>query len=175
MALTIDATVGGADANSFGTLNEADAYMESRLNASAWESDASTDDKNRALAEATRELSSLPWQGVRASDTQALAWPRELVRDPDDPSHNYFDRDEIPARVKRATFELALAFIKAGTTDIVSIEQDRLVKRTRIDVIETEYVDPQIRPSGLARYPAVMREIAPLLDSSPLTVAVIKG
>lgn len=174
MAITIVATVGGASSNSFAELADFSSYMEGRLNSDAFD-DATTDDKNRALAEATRWLSALMWQGVRASDTQALAWPRELVRDPDDPHHNYFDDDEIPARVERATYELAFAFLKAGTSDIASLDSDRLVKRTRIDVIETEYVDPARRPQGLSRYPAVMREVAPLLASTPLESPVLRG
>lgn len=174
MAVTIDATVGGASANSFVTLAEMTTYMESRLNADSFD-DATTDSKNRALCEATRELSALRWAGVRADDVQALSWPRELVVDPDDPSGSTFDDDVIPARIKRATYELALGFLKAGTTDIASLDTTLNVRSQTIDVISTEYYEPGNRVKGLSRYPAVMREIRDLLESQGLTSPVVRG
>lgn len=174
MAITIDATVGGASANSFVTLSEWTTYMEGRLNSDAFD-DATTDSQNRALAEATRELSAANWRGYRVDDTQALAWPRQWAHDPDSPAQDYYDIDVVPERVKRATYELALAFLKAGTADVASLDSDRLIKRQRIDVLETEYLDPGQRPQGLARYPAVLREIRPLLAGSTLTSKVVRG
>lgn len=174
MAVVIDATVGGASANSFVTLATWTTYMQSRLNASAFD-DATTDDQNRALCEATRELSVMGWQGYRTDDTQALAWPREWVPNPDDPNGDYFDNDVIPDRIKRATYELALAFLKAGTTDVVSLDTTLNVKSQTIDVISTEYYDPAFRVKGLSRYPAVMREIRPLLHSQGITSPVVRS
>ena len=174
MAITIDPTVGGASANSFVALADWSTYMEGRLNSDAFD-DASTDSRNRALAEATRELSALTWTGYRVTDTQALAWPRQWAWDPDSPTQDYYDTDVIPARVARATYELALAFLKAGTTDVVSLQSDLLIKREKVDVIETEYMDAAHRPRGLARYPAVMREIAPLLAGTAVTSEIVKA
>jgi hypothetical protein len=171
MALVIVATPGSASANSFVTLAEWTTYIESRLNVGAF---AGTDDtNNRALAEATRELSALPYQGERATATQALAWPRAYAPDPDaplsavvdpvDPWVVYFADDVIPERMKRATYELALEFRKAGTTDLASLKPGLDVIRRKVDVIETEYAEPHARVTGLARFPAVMRELRPLL------------
>jgi len=175
MAISIDATVGGASSNSFTTLAEWTTYMEGRLNSDAFDDADSDDMRNRALAEATRELSAVNWQGYRADDTQALAWPREWVLNPDDPNRDYYDNDEIPDRIKRATYELALAFLKAGTTDIVSLDTTLNVKRSQIDVISTEYYEPGHRVKGLARYPAVMREIRPLMQAAGVTSQVVRG
>lgn len=175
MAITIDATVGGASANSFVTLAEMTTYMEGRLNSDSFD-DATTDNQNRALAEATRELSAAVWEGYRTDSTQALSWPREWVRDPDEPNGNYYDNNVIPTRVKRATYELAFEFLKAGTTDLAALDTSFNVKRTNIaGAIETEYYGPGHRIKGLARWPAVMREIAPLLAGSMLTTAVVRG
>jgi hypothetical protein len=177
MAITIDSTVGGAAANSYVTLAEWTTYLEGRLNVTAFTGAASDDIRNRALAEATRELSAISWAGVRTDDTQALAWPRDLVRNPDDPNYDFYDDGVIPERVKRATYELALAFLKSGTVDIVSLDTTINVRRTSIaGAIETEYYDPGHRITGLARYPAVMREIRPLLAaSSKMTVDVTRS
>lgn len=176
MAISIDATVGGASANSYVTLAEADAFMTGRLNASAWETDATTDDRNRALVEATRHLSALDWSGYRTDATQALAWPRQWARDPDSPTQAYYSTTVIPERLKRATYQLALAYIKQGTNDVAAFDVTRDVKREKVDVIETEYENAVWPGEGLARYPDVIREIRPLLMASTRAVGqVVKG
>lgn len=167
MAVTIVATVGSASANSFVTLAEAATYMESRLNGSTWETDASTDTKNRALVEATRWLSVLPWQGARVDSTQALSWPRAWAPDPDSPNlaYDYFATDAIPVRVKDATCELAFQFVKAGTTDVAALDPSTGVIEKTVDVLTTKWNGFQ-RPTGLSAYPSVMRLIQPLLTAA---------
>jgi hypothetical protein len=175
MAVTIVATAGAADANSFVTLAEAESYILGRLNVSLW--DAATDDtKNRALVEATHELNALYWIGKRASSTQSLAWPRDWAVDPDDPNGDYYAATEIPARLKWATEELALQFVKAGTTDVAAQDSTAGIIRKKIDVLETEYA-PFGRAEGLDRYPRVVNYIRPLLDggSSGLMTQVVRG
>jgi hypothetical protein len=164
LAVTIDAAVGGASANSFVTLAEAAAYLEGRLNASTWETDATTDNKNRALVEATRELTVLGWKGSRADDTQALSWPRQWAVDPDASVPGvFYASTEVPQRVKDATMELAFQFIKSGTTDVAALPStDGVISKT-IDVISTTYADPSQRARGLQRFPRVYSLIAPLL------------
>lgn len=174
MAVVIDETVGGASANSFVSLAEADAYMESRLNASTWESSASTDDKNRALVEATRMLDTLAWAGRTAADTQALAWPRDWVVDPDSPTQDYFDNDELPQRLKDATMELAFQFIKAGTTDVAARDTKLDVVSETIDVISKTYA-PHGRPDGVRRYPRVWGLIAPLMARGANQRRTVRG
>jgi len=174
VAVTIVATVGSASANSFVTLAEAETYCEARLNVSLW--DAATDDtKNRALVEATRELDPLLWAGYRTDDVQSLAWPRQWVVNPDDPNLNYYDSDEIPQRVKDGACELALQFIKAGTSDVADNPSDLNIKRKKIDVLETEYFGAHTTPQGLARYPRVERLVQPLLETSGASLNIIRG
>jgi hypothetical protein len=165
MAITVDATVGGAAANSFASLDEFGAYVDGRLNSAAF-TDANPNTQNQALVEATRTLSHLGWKGERVTGTQALAWPRQWALDPDSPIADYYATTVVPQRVKDATCELALAFLKAGTTDVAALDPTRNVKRKKTDVIETEYFEPQQRALGLALYPEVVRYIAPLLASS---------
>jgi hypothetical protein len=174
MALTIVATAGADDANSFVTLDEADAYMESRLNGSTW-TGATTDTRNRALAEATRELSPLGWSGHRVSASQALGWPRQWARDPDSPTQDYYDTGVIPQRVKDACCELAFQFLKAGTTDVAAREKTLDIARSKVDVLETEYVAPHARARGLGRYPRVVTLIAPLLGASAGQPRLVRG
>ena len=62
MTISIDATAGGASANSYVTEAEQILYMATRLNASAWttvEGTSCTDTEKQAMVEATRALQSL--------------------------------------------------------------------------------------------------------------------
>lgn len=174
MAITIDATVGGASANSFVTLTEFATFMEGRLNSSAFD-DATTDVKNRALVEAARWLSTLSWQGWRVTTTQVLAWPRQWSPDVDSPNAEYYATTVIPDRVKRGQMQLAFEALKAGTTDVSALPANSQIQSETVDVISVTYFDSHARPQGLALYPSVMREIGPLLESSGSSARVVRG
>ncbi len=122
MAITIDATVGGANANSYLTLADAQAIIDGFVqdaDVTAWAS-ATTDQKNRALFTATQRLDRERYLGARATDTQALQWPRTGVRKPDTYINtytvgfpfrittDYFTDTEIPTQIKYAQALLAV-------------------------------------------------------------------
>ena len=122
MAVTIDATAGGANANSYMTLAQADAYVEAMISSAdvnKWGS-GNEDSRNRALTAAAQRLDRERFIGARATDTQALQWPRTGVRKPDTYvntyatgfpfriSDDYFTDEEIPDQIKRAQIELAV-------------------------------------------------------------------
>lgn len=79
--MSLITTPGAADANSWITLAEADAYFSLHANAAAWTS-ATTTTKEAALVMAARQLSSLSFVGQKRFTTeddlheQALAFPR---------------------------------------------------------------------------------------------------
>lgn len=129
---TIDATVGGVNANSYETLAEANTYFDERLPLSLpWV--ASGDASIRALLMATRTLDamSLPhrtlrrgcdcnfyytsrqWTGLPASATQRLAWPRVGMFDK---NGNAIPSNVIPQALKDAESELAGQLLIADTT-----------------------------------------------------------
>jgi hypothetical protein len=176
----IVATVGSATANSYVTLADANTALEARLNDSTW-TGATDDTKNRALVEAAAELQTQTWKGSRTDSTQALAWPREDVENPDAPydadlddsGYPEYDADAIPDRIVQAQVELAFQFVKAGTTDLAMPATTEGIRRKRIDVLETEYEPGGVTTRGLNRFPRVYRLIAPLLTgggASSLTV-----
>jgi hypothetical protein len=122
MAVTIDATAGGASANSYLTLAAANDYVDAMVEGSdvaAWSS-ATTDQKNRALTYAAQRLDRERFLGARATDTQALQWPRTGVRKPDTyintysvgfpfrVTTDYYTDTEIPYQIERAQVELAV-------------------------------------------------------------------
>jgi len=113
VAAVIDATLGGASANSYVTLADADAYFETVPDSTDWVS-KSTDQKNRALISATRWIDVLSFYGKRCSETQALKWPRKEYE---------VDGIElactlIPFGIEVATYELARAL--ANDTDAIT-------------------------------------------------------
>ena len=122
MAISIDATVGGASANSYLTLAAAELIIEGFVqdeDVTAWAS-ATTDQKNRALYSATQRLDRERFLGARATDTQALQWPRDGVRKPDTYINtyavgfpfrittDYYTTTEIPDQIKKAQCVLAV-------------------------------------------------------------------
>lgn len=154
--MTIIATAGAVDANSYATLVEADTYYADRANAE-WDALGDTD-KEASLIKATAYIEATyteNWKGYRASDPQALGWPRTDV---------YVDgvllaSDAIPARVRNACIELAL---RASAGELLADLSQR-VKREKVDVLEVEY---QPGSDGQARYLFISRLLGPLLRSS---------
>ena len=122
MAITLDATVGGASANTYITLDDANAIIEGFVlsdDNAAWDG-STTDNKNRALFTAAQRIDREKFLGARVSDTQALEWPRSGVRKPDTYTNlyglsfpnrlvaDYYTDTEIPERVKKAQVVLAV-------------------------------------------------------------------
>lgn len=131
MAVTIDATAGGANANSYITLTEANTFVEAMISSTdvvQWTT-GTDDTRNRALAAAAERLDRERFLGARATDTQARQWPRTGVRKPDTYvntystgfpfriSDDYYTDTEIPDQIKRAQIELAV-YLKNNTDGI---------------------------------------------------------
>ena len=104
---TLDATVGGASANSYVSVATADTYFNERLRSSAWTTE-DTDDKERALISAARRLDQESFDGEKANTAQALKWPR--LWSTDDEGTEYAG-DAIPVIVQQACMELALSYL----------------------------------------------------------------
>ena len=113
MTASIDATISGANANSFVTLDEANNYFATVPNSSTWD-DKTVDQKKRALISATRWIDSFVFFGDRCDQNQALKFPR----------NNYQVDDvelsctTIPNNIKYAQYELARAL--ANDTDAMT-------------------------------------------------------
>ena len=108
MALTLDATVGGASSNAYATVAEADSYHDARLHKSDWTS-ASTATKEAAIVWATEILDrAMEWEGWAAEVTQKLRWPRTGTWDREG---NSYLATELPEPLKNATAELARLLI----------------------------------------------------------------
>lgn len=145
MAVTVVATAGAANANSYLSVAAADDLANLYLGALNWAT-ASSDNKGRALIMATRYLDELSFIGTKASTTQALLWPRSEAACGD----WSFTSSEIPQPIKQATFDLAEFLLGSGNSDallgsgassgelIPGIPNANL-KRARVDVIDVEF------------------------------------
>ena len=118
--MALDATLGGASANSYVTVAEADAYFATSFGRTAWGS-ASAANKEIVLIESTRLLDLLvSWKGYVKSDTQALRWPRTYVPNIDGrysgvgTIKSYISDSIVPKDIKNAVCELAYSLLSNG-------------------------------------------------------------
>ena len=183
MAITIDATVGGASANSYLTLNDANDLIDGLIqndDVTAWAS-ATDDQKNRALYTAAQRIDRERFLGARATDTQSLQWPRTGVRKPDTYINtysvgfpfrittDYFTDTEIPDQVKKAQAELAVYLNnnKDGL-GLSGLEDYKNVKIGSLDVTPNNY-----GATGADRIPPMVeRYFTGLRISGPGNIAV---
>lgn len=133
---TVTATVGGASSNSYVTTAEADTYFDERLQATNW-TGGDADDKSRAVIQATRLLDREEFRGEKASQSQALKWPRIWTFNED--GYEYAS-DAIPTPIKHATFELALRLLNddASSTDTLAGTKLESFKRVKVGPLEVE-------------------------------------
>lgn len=141
MAVTLDATVGGANANSFTTVAEADAYHNNLLYASAWTS-ATVDDKARALITATRLIVDAinidGWLGYPVDTVQRLPYPRSGVYTRR--GNNLILTNEIPQDLKDATAEYGRRLLEQGQLPDEPLESAAAdLKRLKAGPVELEF------------------------------------
>jgi hypothetical protein len=80
---TLDATKGGASANSYATVAEADAYLDGIWDAGEW-TEVDQADKERLLITATKIIDGMPVKYDKADADQALKFPVNNTVDSDD-------------------------------------------------------------------------------------------
>ena len=183
MAITLDATVGGANANTYLTLSDANAIVDGLVQDAdviAWAS-ATDDQKNRALYTAAQRLDRERYLGARVTDTQAMQWPRTGVRKPDTYINtyavgfpfrittDYFTDTEIPDQVKKAQAILAV-YLNNNKDGIglSGLEDYKNVKIGSIDVTPDKY-----GAVGADRIPPIIeRYLTGLRISGPGNIAV---
>ena len=185
MAITIDATVGGANANSYLTLAAAELVIEGFVqddDVTAWAS-ATTDQKNRALYTATQRLDRERFLGARATDTQALQWPRTGVRKPDTYINtyavgfpfrittDYYTDTEIPDQIKKA--QCVLAVYLNNNKDGMALSGLEDYKRVQIGSLSVETAGASSTATGADRVPPIFeRYLTGLRISGPGNISI---
>lgn len=154
--MALDTTVAGANADSYITVTDADAYFDNkRVNSDAWDDYAG--DYDELLRQACILLDQLDFVGDPITDTQALKWPRwyesteELIRN--------YPTNAIPAPIKYAQCEIALwladtgGTVAAGTVSELQIGTSVKAKfATGTETTVNRSIDAQGLPIEAARF-----------------------
>ena len=152
--MPLDTTIGGASADSYATLAE----YQARAAAFGWTLAGDPADEINLRKAAVALDSGYNWLGYADTETQALAWPREISQSV---GGYYVQSDAIPANIKTAQMELA--YLIQGGADPFATLSGGMVKRKRekVDVIEeeTEYMDGGARER--AAYPLIDALVGP--------------
>lgn len=93
----------------YDTYTNADTYFGERLHVIAW-LEASSEEKTKALKEASARIDRLRFSGVKVDDAQDLEFPRYYGDDPD-------GTEVIPTDIKIACYELAYTLIDGVDPD----------------------------------------------------------
>ena len=139
MAPTLDCTLGGATANSYVCLDEAEQIAANIPGGDEWIA-LSEDEKVMSLIAATALLETLQYRGEICSATQRLKWPRVGV----DCEGRPFDCTAIPYKIKEATVMLAMQLAKdpggiIGGGGVDNTPAGTFVKRQKLGDLEIEY------------------------------------
>ena len=159
MALVLDATVGGAAANSYLTRAEANSYFDTRLYSDAWKN-ASDDKKDAALVWSTRLLDrSIIWNGALTSLTQKLRWPRTGATTLDG---QLYTANVIPDELKEATAELALYLLRKDRTAETGREGIKSFEVASFSVEFDKQTEPEVIPDAVYQLIAHLGTLAPV-------------
>lgn len=156
MAFVFDSTAKSATANSYVSVSDADDYFAAHLDGSFWPSN--NKDKQAALVMATNRLDSEVYGGRSTDLSQALQWPRSWIV-----ARNFNrDDDTIPRELMKATFEMALHYLKmkAGefTVDENDLETLSNYKIGPIDVAIKDHIKADRIPSKVKQ---LLKSIGP--------------
>lgn len=109
--MTLDATIGGVNANCYTTLAYANSFFENMLLPNAWDG-AVEDDQARALMTFTQWLEEYDYVGRMATLTQALKWPRFGIDD--ELILGLYDETMMPIPLMNANCEGAFYLLTLG-------------------------------------------------------------
>ena len=140
----------------YGTLAKAVAYFRYRLDCDAW-TEASTDDKIKALVMSTIAMDRLGYIGSKLDEDQALEFPRDF-------------QEAVPVEIERACYENALKLLDGVEPDT---EIDNLMTNSRAyGGVRTTLDRTSLAPHylhGIAS-PAAWRFLQPYLNDGELLV-----
>jgi hypothetical protein len=170
--MSLVATPGAANANSYETLDEFNDYLDTRLHVPATVVSATDDDKEKALIMGTRALDQILsrfrrleiltasgrmtkfyvtrpyWTGTPTTATQGLPWPRIGMFDR---NGNAIDTATIPQDLKDAESEMAILAI---TTDILAdnavvVQGITSLKAGPVELQFKDYIQKRLLPDAV--------------------------
>ena len=181
MALIVEDGTGLANADSYISLANAIAYLNTRNLPSLPLVDpflnADQGDQENALRIATEYMVSeyrFRWAGYRRTQVQSLDWPRVWVPITDAAGYGgyggypaYFDPNSVPAQVAQACADLATRALSADLAPDI----ERIEKTVRVGPISVEYDTNQ---AVATLYRAVKNKLAPFLVGNASRTSLIR-
>ena len=139
MTVTLNAVLGGEEANSYITMADALGIAENMPGGGDWAA-LGEEERNLSLIVATRWLETLNYAGTRCSTTQRLKWPRQGASCDDLVSAC----DVIPHRIRDAEVSLAISYTTdpgkfPGSGSGGGAAAGTYVKRQKLGSLEVEY------------------------------------
>lgn len=173
--MTLIATAGAADANSYITQVEASSSLsEGRLYLDVWNA-AKASKKETALIWATRILDEgMNWFTLPTTSTQALRWPQHSATDLDGAA---LSTTAIPTQVKWATMELALLLLEGDRTRNPTI-LEKGFERAKVDelnVAMNKSFVPDVIPDYIALQLRSLGKPSPAAAGADGTVYLKRG
>ncbi|MHB1125235.1 MAG: DnaT-like ssDNA-binding protein [Ramlibacter sp.] len=162
MALIVETGAGLADAESYATVEQADAYLAAR-NYPAWALLA-PEAKEAALRMATAYMHAFAWKGIRSYQTQALDWPRTGVVADGYP----VDGDRVPAAVRNACIELA----RRASTGELAPDQGQQIASKSVGPVSVTY---QAGSTNARRFPHVAVMLSSLMHGGGGSFAILRA
>ena len=173
---------GLANANSYASAADGDAFYEGHLYASAWTA-ATLANKEKALVMATRLIDAeYQFNGFRAHDAQALQWPRVRCPDPDRNGSVflplainfglYLDSDKVPSAVVNATCEMARELL---VLDRTAAPPGEGFKYENTGTTQTGYSKTDVRPIISHVAQAMLAKYGALLKSKSGAVRLVRA
>lgn len=155
-ALIVETGAVVANANSYVSVADAAAFHTARGNATWTGTDAV---KEAAILRAMDYVEGMPWKGQKTAYANPLQWPRLNVVD-----RNGQDvpADSVPQGVVYALCAAALVELVTPGALAPALARGGMVKRKKVDVIETEFMDGA--PSSTT-YPAIMAPLKGLVGA----------
>lgn len=175
MALTLikeDGT-GLADANSYASAADGDAYFDGHLYASAWTA-ATLANKEKALAFATRLIDAeYQFNGYSANADQGLSWPRQRCPDPDAErgEDGFLASDAVPKLVLQATCEMARELL---ILDRTSAPPGEGLRYSNVGSDQTGYSKGDVRPIISHVAQAMLAKFGALVKSKSGSVPLVR-
>lgn len=162
MAIVVETGVGLANADSFASVADADAYF-TNLGYATWTGTTSV--KENALKIASVYLERVyygRWRGVKKTSAQSLSWPRSSVVDNDG---HALSADSLPQALKNATFELALRSLTETILPDLTTPGSLTAKIVKVGPVEI-HKKFQGGSSPYKKYSTVDFCLLPLLEDS---------
>ena len=146
--MALDATIGGASANSYITVADADLYFTDRYSSDEW--DALGDEvKAKLLVTASLQLDwRVDWIGVKQTVEQAMEWPRVDVACME-PLYGTVEAPALPPILSKAVCELAVYLVEYGDPSALNDLDAIRLSRLSIDFNEDKKSGTDLVPDFL--------------------------